>query len=143
MWDAFITGLLSNTIHQRLLENTTLDLSTMFTQARTLDAAQRNSESYNSSNHQSPTTATTLSLPQQAPWHQCTSSEEVTERVFAAASVAKCFFCGYTSIPARSALPRKRCLTSARKRGILPRSAGPTQPVARLEVVVLRSCVLP
>ena len=32
--DAFITGLLSNIIRQRLLENNTLDLSTMFTQAR-------------------------------------------------------------------------------------------------------------
>ena len=44
--DVFITGLLSNTIHQRLLENNTLDLSTMFTQARSLDAVQRSSESY-------------------------------------------------------------------------------------------------
>ena len=31
--DAFITGLLSNTIHQRLLEINSLDLCTMFTQA--------------------------------------------------------------------------------------------------------------
>ena len=60
VWDAFITGLLSNTTRQRLLENNALDLSTMFTQAPSFDAAQRSSESYNSSNHQSPTTCHSL-----------------------------------------------------------------------------------
>ena len=44
--DAFISGLQSNSIRQRLLENTTLDLKTMFTQARSLDVAQRSSETY-------------------------------------------------------------------------------------------------
>ena len=65
--DAFITGLLSNTICQRFLENNTLDISRMFTQAHSLDAVQKSSESYKSLNHQFPTTATALSLPQQAP----------------------------------------------------------------------------
>ncbi len=37
--DAFITGLQSGSIRQRLLENSTLDLNTMFTQAWSLDAA--------------------------------------------------------------------------------------------------------
>ena len=35
--DAFISGLLSPAIRQRLLENKTLDLATMFDQARTLE----------------------------------------------------------------------------------------------------------
>ncbi len=39
VWDAFITGLQSNQIRQRLLENKTLDLKTMFDQARALDSA--------------------------------------------------------------------------------------------------------
>ena len=41
--DAFISGLLSPSIRQRLLENKTLDLATMFDQARALDSAQKNS----------------------------------------------------------------------------------------------------
>ena len=60
--DAFITGLQSNTIRQRLLENSTLELAAMFTQARSLDTAQKNSESYTLSGPPSfPTAATTLS----------------------------------------------------------------------------------
>ena len=39
--DAFITGLQSNTIRQRLLENTTLTLQAMFDQARALESAMR------------------------------------------------------------------------------------------------------
>ena len=46
VWDAFITGLQSNQIRQRLLENKTLDLKTMFDQARALDSAMRSSESH-------------------------------------------------------------------------------------------------
>ena len=47
MRDAFITGLLSTNIRQRLLENKTLNLQTAFDQARALDTAQRSSETYN------------------------------------------------------------------------------------------------
>ena len=47
--DAFITGLLSNSIRQRLLENKTLDLKTMFDQARSLESAMKSSESYTDS----------------------------------------------------------------------------------------------
>ena len=44
--DAFITGLQSNHIRQRLLENKTLALKTMFEQAMALELAMRSSESY-------------------------------------------------------------------------------------------------
>ncbi|XP_012557173.3 uncharacterized protein LOC105844754 [Hydra vulgaris] len=44
--DAFINGLLSNSIRQRLLENKILDLSSAFDQARSLDVAQQNSNLY-------------------------------------------------------------------------------------------------
>ena len=45
--DAFIIGLLSTNIGQRLLENKTLNLQTAFDQARALDTAQKSSETYN------------------------------------------------------------------------------------------------
>ena len=51
--DAFISGLQSSLIRQRLLENRTLDLATMFDQAMALDAAQKNSELYSASVGQS------------------------------------------------------------------------------------------
>ena len=44
--DAFITGLQSSSIRQRLLENKTLDLKTMFDQAHSIESAMRSSESY-------------------------------------------------------------------------------------------------
>ena len=44
--DAFITGLRSHYIRQRLLENEALDLQTAFANARTLAVAQKNSENY-------------------------------------------------------------------------------------------------
>ena len=47
--DAFISGLHSSLIRQRLLENRTSDLPTMFDQARALDSAQKNSELFSMS----------------------------------------------------------------------------------------------
>ena len=45
--DAFIMGLESNIIPQRVMESyNSLDLDTMFSQVRSLDAAQKSSESY-------------------------------------------------------------------------------------------------
>ena len=41
--DAFISGLQSSLIRQRLLENKTLDLKTMFDQARSLESAMKSS----------------------------------------------------------------------------------------------------
>ena len=46
--NAFVSGISSNFIRQRLLENDTLTLSAAFNQARTLEVAQRNAENYQS-----------------------------------------------------------------------------------------------
>ena len=82
MRDSFITGLQLNVICQRLLESNTLDLNTMFTQARSLDIAQKSSESYSSPNLLSLTTAT--SLP------QSTTSEDALDSTLAAIGGVKC-----------------------------------------------------
>ena len=42
--DAFISGIKSRAIHQRLLENLTLMLSTAFERAKSLEMAQRSAE---------------------------------------------------------------------------------------------------
>ena len=49
--DAFITGLASPAINQRLLGNENLDLTTAVNQARALDVAHRNSQEFASLSH--------------------------------------------------------------------------------------------
>ena len=90
--DAFITGLLSNSIRQRLLENKTLDLKTMFDQARSLESAMKSSESYTGSqpsfNSAVPDSPSASVLPQ---------SENLDPTSLAALpneGTASCFFCG-------------------------------------------------
>ncbi|XP_065671655.1 uncharacterized protein LOC136089531 [Hydra vulgaris] len=66
--DAFISGITSNYIRQRLLENSTLNLQSAFNQARSLDIAQRNSESYIQkplSSSTSPNIVATIKLPEE------------------------------------------------------------------------------
>ena len=55
--DSFISGLVSATIRQRLLENKTLDLQTMADQARALESAQISMRSFSHDNHQIPVAA--------------------------------------------------------------------------------------
>ena len=57
--DAFINGISSQTIRQRLLENQRLTLIQAYDQARTLDSAYRNAESYTPTNMIAATTSAT------------------------------------------------------------------------------------
>ena len=105
--DAFISGILSGSIRQRLLENKTLDLQTAFDQARALDTAQKTSETYNS-NYSASVAAAVLPVPE-----ECNSEEETKERYVASTTrTAKCFFCGNgphsrSICPAREAVCNK------------------------------------
>ena len=47
--NSFISGLAWNAIRQRLLENTSTELQIIFSQARALEIAQKNAESYSAS----------------------------------------------------------------------------------------------
>lgn len=103
--DAFISGLQSPAIRQRLLENKTLDLATMYDQARALDSAQKNSESYGG--------APSSRLLSAA--HENTTiigDVETESDIVASAAKAKCFFCGLlrhprSKCPARDAVCHK------------------------------------
>lgn len=79
--DAFINGLQTPSIRQRLLENVTLSLTETFTQARSLELAQKTSDQYN--------TPPPLSL-------NTVNADEATERLAATGVGGKrtCFFCG-------------------------------------------------
>ena len=87
--DAFISGLLSGSIRQRLLENKTLDLQTAFDQARALDTAQKTSETYNSN---CPASAAVTTSPVTEEYN----NEDETGEGYVASTIrtAKCFFCG-------------------------------------------------
>jgi hypothetical protein len=111
--DAFISGLLSGNIRQRLLENKTLDLQTAFDQARALDTAQKTSETYNSNPL---TSAAATASPE--PEEQNNVGEETGERYVASTSrSAKCFFCGNRP-HARSICPAREAICNkCKKRG--------------------------
>ena len=111
--DAFITGLQSNTIRQRLLENSTLDLDTMFTQARSLDAAQKSSESYTllGTSH-FPTAAATLTPPASN-----SESNSNSDSTLAAVTGAKCYFCGYSKHPRPRCPAREATCKKCQKKG--------------------------
>ena len=97
IWDAFITGLRSPSIRQRLLENNTLDLKAIFDQARSLELAMRNSESYSS-----PPSSVNAAVPTAATEDQ----EQIDPGTLAAvgSNASTCFFCGDSNHP-RSKCP--------------------------------------
>lgn len=80
--DAFITGLRSSSIRQRLLENSTLDLKAIFDQARPLELAVRNSEFYSS-----PPSSVIAAVPLAA-----TVDQEQTDTSTLACGMIKCLY---------------------------------------------------
>ena len=86
--DSFINGLQSKGIRQRLLENKTLDLKTAFDQARALEMAQNNSESYYRPNVNLPISAS-ASIESQLPRDNHIQEEPLAP---VAAVNTKCFF---------------------------------------------------
>ena len=91
-----MTGLLSNSIRQRLLENKTLDLKTMFDQARSLESAMKSSESYTGSQP-----SFNSAVPDSPSASVLSQSENLDPTCLAALSnegSASCFFCGNSSV---------------------------------------------
>ena len=107
--DAFINGLESNLIRKRLLENKTLDLQAAFKQARSLDLAQKNADSYS---HQNSGIAAAINegrchaVIQEIPsLLSPTNSVSCTDGPLAAAK-SQCWFCGNLRHP-RSKCPAR------------------------------------
>ena len=91
-----------------LLENKTLDLKTAFDQARALEMAQMNSESYYRPNVNLPISAS-ASIESQLP-----RDNQIQEEPLApvAAVNTKCFFCGLNRHP-RSKCSAKDCVCNS------------------------------
>ena len=110
--DSFITGIRSDQIRQRLLENVELDLDAMFTQARSLEAAQRSSASYqmptygiNAVNENTDAASSLPNLDQsQIASNQPTSAAVTPRRP--PGNFTRCNCCGYTS---HDPTDRSRC----------------------------------
>ena len=80
--DAFINGLESNLIRQRLLENRTLNLQNAYSQARSLDLAQKNAVAF--IQQDSPTPTMSAAAREEKPSMEATL----------AATKPRCWFCG-------------------------------------------------
>ena len=87
--DAFINGMSSSIIRQRLLEYMTLDLTTAVVQARAMEMAQIQSNSYG----QSPSTSFPTAAIKDADGAAKKETDEVAAKISSIPS-RKCFFCG-------------------------------------------------
>ena len=100
--DAFITGISSKHIRQRLLENAVLDMQSAFDQARALDIAQKNSAVYQPTH---PVVATVETIPPTSVPSSISSDSNVPPDLVTVAALPtstlsvnrKCMFCGNLS----------------------------------------------
>lgn len=107
--DSFITGLLSPAIRQRLLENKSLDLQTMFDQARALESAQMSMKSYSGELITSPVTASVRTPDEQSnflEYSSCASSQNTC-----------CYFCGLSKHVRSKCPARDQTCNKCRKKG--------------------------
>ena len=119
--DAFIGGLISPQIRQRLLENSSLDLDTAFENARTLDMAEKQSLSYRS---ESVTAAIDQLLMPSLLTFSLKASHLTTPRqlLLAILQTKSASSVGTLNILATNALQRMPLVKSVKKRDILLRS---------------------
>ena len=123
--DAFISGLLSGNIRQRLLEKTSLDLQTAFDSARSLEMAEKQNLSYRTPGYVASLESKT------PPSNEINTSECATCAGTGPNKTTKCFFCGNDrhsrqNCPARNAICKncekkghfqKVCLSKKQHRG--------------------------
>ena len=89
--DAFIAGLLSPPIRQRLLENTTLDLQSAYSQARAFESAQKDAETFT---HPIPVHSTMTNPNSTHPPLHSSSMFEPIDSVSAHVKFSSCNYCG-------------------------------------------------
>ena len=112
--DAFISGLWSPSMCQRLLENNTLDLKTMFDQACSLELAIVNSESYSN-----PPLSVNAAVPPAATEHQEQTDPDTLAAVGSpgvGSNVSSCFFCGNSNHPHSECPARNAICSNCQKR---------------------------
>ena len=110
--DAFITGLSSNFIRQRLPENKDLSLQVAYDQARSLEQAQTQADTYRSS-HRSTIPLNAASVEDSSA-SELSCSYDVTEECaienLNAVKIKKCYYCGGKMHQYRSLCPAKEAI---------------------------------
>ena len=111
MQDAFITGILSIKIRQRLLKDHDLSLQNAFDKARSLEIAQKNAEAYCVGLSQLVIPSKTIAKiePKLA---ECSSDEE-----HSAAIIRKCLYCGNKKHPRKFCPAKDVICFNCSKRG--------------------------
>ncbi|XP_068238623.1 uncharacterized protein [Palaemon carinicauda] len=112
--DAFINGLSSGAIRQRLLENITLNLQTAYEQARTLEMAQKHSASYTTVE---PITAAVPQPQSQSGDSEFLESSDETAHLAATTGANQCFFCGLKRHPRFKCPAREALCLKCKKQG--------------------------
>ena len=113
--DAFIAGLASSLIRQRLLENKTLDLKTMFDQARSLESAACSSESYKVL--PPPMNAAIPKANVEADPPTDPSTDPATLAAASGTQGRKCYFCGNKWHPRYKCPARDATCSKCQKKG--------------------------
>ena len=147
--DAFINGLTSPQIRQRLLENRSMDLQTAYEKAHTLEMAQKHSASFNQPGSTVMNAAvTTHTGPPPVPLNAAlpvTESGEAGPPLLAAAAGGqenlKCFFCGFERHP-RHKCPAKNatCGNCGRKGHFAKVCRSPTKPTSAAMPMIATVC---
>ena len=109
--DAFINGLFSPAIRQRLLESDTLSLQIAYDKANSLDLAQKNADTYSM---YSAHTAATSSIPQPS---ALSDDSESSSLAAAYPRRSKCYFCGGSYHNRRVCPARDVCCNNCNKKG--------------------------
>lgn len=104
--DAFISGLSAQHIRQRLLENSKLDLQSAYSQARSLESAQRHNNDYFNPG-ESTVAAAGETTPPLAP----------TQAAASHSNTNACYFCGNKRHPRHSCPARDATCSNCGKRG--------------------------
>ena len=126
--DSFITGIQSNQIRTRLLENAQLDLDTMFAQARSLDTAQKSSISFQTQqfkvnaiqhNYQHPSKPPSTQFPPAgaSKFNYQHPSKSTTTPPAYNSTAESCQFCGYDAHPRHKCPARDETCGKCGKRG--------------------------
>jgi transposase InsO family protein/uncharacterized protein YqgQ len=136
--DAFISGIQSSAIRQRLLEHRTLDLCTMFHQAQALESAAQSSVSFAAP---SGYTAAVPDCPREFATEQFNSGTAAA----IPSKALKCFFCGNAKHPRLRCPAREASCMKCHKRGHYARvcrgnaTATPSASAAVVEEATLAS----
>ena len=112
--DAFIGGIISNEIGQRLLEDSNLTLQVVFEKARFLDTPQRNAESYRFLISSAVHIAKVQSCADDKNWEEMNCSHSGDYRT---ATAERCMFCGNIQDPRRFCSTKNKIYFKCFKRG--------------------------